>query len=187
MSTTKTNDHHREKEELLEKEKPKSFDEMSKESRRESGEMLFSIDARADSGATEMIDSFETGEVSEVASEDKKKKGEPGVRPSAKTLGQQDNGVITDIEEIEIPTQKVMIRKVRLAIQKEIEETKREIKILEKYPTKKAFELTQAVEMLRKLFGMLQEISYKSSEFIKNIWFDVFQGKKISDILQEKR
>jgi hypothetical protein len=80
-----------------------------------------------------------------------------------------------------------MIRKVRLAIQKEIEEKRREIRILEKHPTKKAFELSLAVEVLRKLYGMLQEISFKSSEFIKNVWFDIFQGKKISDILQEKR
>jgi hypothetical protein len=175
------------KKRILKKKESKSFDDMSAESRKESGEVLLSIDARAGSEATEIIDSFETGEVSEVAGEDKKKKAEPGVRRKDSSSPQRDDQVITDIEEVEIPSQKVMIRKVRLAIQKEIEEKRREIRILEKHPTKKAFELSLAVEVLRKLYGMLQEISFKSSEFIKNVWFDIFQGKKISDILQEKR
>jgi hypothetical protein len=77
MPTQTSHDQHREKEKNLEKKESKSFDDMSAESRKESGEVLLSIDARAGSEATEIIDSFETGEVSEVAGEDKKKKPNP--------------------------------------------------------------------------------------------------------------
>jgi len=76
-----------------------------------------------------------------------------------------------------------MVRKVRLAIQKEIAETKRIVKKYEKQPTKKAFELSEAIILLRRLYGFLQEIVYKSVDYIRNVWVNVSQGKKISDLL----
>ncbi len=169
--------------EVLQEPKKNSLTESSTDIRKEAGAIALSAEARVDSA--DFVDTIPgTDVVSERISEDKRRKSDPGIKGYQSSNDDTQKTQLPSIQKLQIPSQKVMIRKVRVAIQKEIQKTKQHIKQLDNNPTTKAFELSQAVDLLRKLYGMLQEISYKSAEFVKNIWIHISQGKQVSDILK---
>jgi hypothetical protein len=134
------------------------------------------------------VDVVPTGEVSEVAKEDGKKKGEPGIGSSKSNQATTDDNSadtnLPEIEELRIPVEKIMIRQIRLAIQDEIKETQLQIKRLEKNPAKNAYELSNTVDMYRRLREALAELAYKSAEYIKNLYLDVMQGKSVREMFK---
>lgn len=157
-----------------------SLEQRRNESREKAGAMALSAEARSETG--DIVDSLPGGEISEVAREDNKKKSEPTTGGQS-TQGDDDT-LLLGLEEITPPPQKVMVRKVRVAIQEEIREVRTEVKKYDKKPEQHAFELSEKVHVLRKLYGLLQEIRYKSKEFVQNLWMHTHKEKKISDIMK---
>ncbi len=182
MSTKAIASKAEEKETVQEVAKKESFTESSTQLREEAGAIALSAEAK--SNTAEVIDAIPGADkVSEVTGEDKKRKSEPGAS-SQSTTGHDDEIEFPGIQNLVIPPKKVMVRKVRVALQKEIQKTKKKVRAYEKHPTKKSFELSQAVDLLRKLYGLLQEITYKSTEFIRNIWIHIAQGKSVREVVK---
>lgn len=157
-----------------------SFENSKNESRKEIGAMALSAEARNE-GTGDIIDTLPTGEISEEAEEGKNKKGDYAGGAVAQD---DDEEVLPELKELAPPPQKVMVRKVRVAIQEEIRETRKEVQKYQKNPTKNAFELSEAVQTLRRLYRLLQEVTYKSKQFVQNIWIHISQGKKVSELFR---
>jgi hypothetical protein len=120
--------------------------------------------------------------ISEVAQEGKQRKSEPTHHTQNTTASREDQ--LPNITELKPPAKEKMVRELRSFIYAEIKDKKSKMKEYRKHPVKNAYELSEAVNVLRKLYGILQEIAYKSIDVIKNIWIHVSQKKCISDILK---
>lgn len=143
---------------------------------------VFSAEVRSESEAVEFVDS----RISEVAGENKNKKSEPSTGGGSAVTRDDEEEVLElpEIGKIVIPPKKEVIRQIRMEIKKEIREVEISVKELSKCPTTKAHELSTAVDLLRKLRGFLAELAYRSMEYLKNIWINVSQGRRVSDLLK---
>ena len=83
---------------------------------------------------------------------------------------------------MKIPQMRVMVRKVKSQVKKEIHVAEKQVKKYSRNPSKYAFQLSQAVTLLRKLQNLLEMIIHHSGEFVKKLWISMSQGKKISEV-----
>ncbi len=123
----------------------------------------------------------EISERSEAASE---ATGDPN--PTAQTSGQDDQqaqAVRNRLQTDAPPSDKVMLRQVKSSIRHEIDIVKKDIHRLQKSAIPNAYELTKAVDMLRKLRELLADIAHRTIEYIRHLWTEIHQGKNIRDCL----
>ena len=92
--------------------------------------------------------------------------------------------VRAQLQDEATPTEQVMRKKVKRAIEHEIKSVEKEVRHLEKKPAENAWELSQAVDMLRKLRDLLANLAYRSAEFVHQLWVEVTQGNSIRNSLR---
>lgn len=142
---------------------------------------VFSAEVRSESEAVGFVDS----RISEVAGEGKNTQSNSSGLGSAVVASDEEEVIeLPEIGKVVIPPKKEVIRQIRMEIKKEIRAIEINVKELSKNPTTKAHELSVSLDLLRKLRGFLSELAYRSLEYLKNIWINVSQGRRISDLLK---
>ncbi len=123
----------------------------------------------------------------EVVSE---KKGESGQKGDLKGGGQKDDEdrqIAAHIQGITLPTEEIMIKKVRTAIKVQIKHEMKKAKKLEKnLVTGSAQEYNTTIAKIRSLKEVLSSLMHATFAFVKNIYSKYFSSdgkrKDISDL-----
>ncbi len=105
----------------------------------------------------------------------------------AATQGQNDDqaqaAVRAQLQADRIPNERVMLREVKSTIRHEIDSVTKEVHRLQKAAIGYAYELTEAVDILRKLRELLADLAHRSAEYIRQLWTQITQGKSIREAL----
>lgn len=110
-----------------------------------------------------------------VAEDDKKQKGSGG---QAAQSGDDDGaGDFGGVAPIKIPTQRIMVRRIRQELHKEIKVLMKQAKVEEK---KGAFYLNEILEKIRELKGTLSSLATATYEVIKNLYVSFAEKKRKS-------
>ena len=111
--------------------------------------------------------------VSERVVEDKKKQQ----NSKSKKAQSDDDGdfSFSGIAPLQIPSQRIMVRRIRKELHKEIKNLMKQAKIEEK---KGAFYLTRILEKIRELKGSLAGLATATYEVIKNLYTSFFDKKE---------
>lgn len=112
--------------------------------------------------------------------------GESGEKGDLKTTGgqavQSDTAtIIGGLGELSLPPEQVMVRKIRIAIQKEINHEWKKAKALEKKLDEGgASEYNASIARIRHLKDVLASLFEATADFIKGVYFKLFtpQGKR---------
>lgn len=106
-----------------------------------------------------------------VVEDDKKQQG------SKVQKNQSDDGdfSFSGIAPLQIPSQRIMVRRIRKELHKEIKNLMKQAKIEEK---KGAFYLTRILEKIRELKGSLTGLATATYEVIKNLYISFFDKKE---------
>jgi len=156
-----------------------SFFDSAKNLRNSAAKSALEIDARGSS--PDFLSGMEGGK----ASENNEKGGQRKSDSSTPQGGKKSDTVFpsSQIGEIVFPEPRVMVRKIRTAISKEITEAEKTAQRLGKSPIENAKELSEAVALLRKMRAFLLEIAYKTMESLRNLWMEIIAGRKIAEIV----
>lgn len=117
---------------------------------------------------------------SEKATESKTRKGGYVSGGSSGAGGSAGQVQISDIRS---PKPRVMVRKVKTAIKYEIHQIEKQVQKYKSHPMQNAYELTKAINTLRKLKSLLRKLIYASVDYIKNLWIHVIQGKRMVELV----
>lgn len=115
----------------------------------------------------------DSGEVSEKISEDDKKQ-QGAKRGQAQATGKDEALSFGGIAPFVIPSQKIMVKQIRKELHREINELMKQAKREE---NKGAFYLTEILEKIRGLQGILYSLASATYEVIKNIYISLFDKK----------
>lgn len=156
-----------------------NFHESAKNLRESAAKSALEIDARGNS--PDILNGMEGVGVSEKNESGRQKKSDSNPSSSrSRTKAVTSGG---KIGEISFPEPRIMARKIKTEITKEISEVEKTVKKLQKDPIHSAKELSDAVALLRKMRAFFLEIAYKTIEALRNLWIEISSGRKIVDIV----
>jgi hypothetical protein len=162
------------------KDQPASLSEQMADAREKAALSAFEADAR-NGESVDVVDILPSGEVAERMSEGHDRKGDPAAKIGKSAAGNATAklGLPAAIE----PAPQVMASEIKREIRKEMREVRSEVARLGKDPAGNAFELSQSIELLRKLKTLLSEIAFRSAEYIRNLWLAITQGQKVTELV----
>lgn len=144
---------------------------------------LSAFEANARNGDTvDVVDILPSGEVSEQAGEGRDRKGDPAASTGSAPQ-QDDQQMLAALAAKAEPEPQEMAKEVKREIRKELRTVRTEVHHLSKDPAGNAFELTQSIDLLRKLKTLLAEIAFRSAEYIRNLWLAISHGQKVSELV----
>ncbi len=96
---------------------------------------------------------------------------------------EEEQAVRAQLQDDATPSDAVMLREVKSAIRHEIDSVKSEVKQLQKAPANNAYELSHAIDLLRRLRDLLADLAHRSAEYVHQLWIEITQGKSIRETL----
>jgi len=142
----------------------------------ESQEQVEQSNLRTDTGeVSDFMDGLDVPTPSEKISEgvredDKKQKGS-----QTKKQRSDDDFSFSAVAPLKLPPQRIMVRRIRRELHREIKVLMKQAKREEK---KGAFYLTQILEKIRDLKGTLSSLATATFEVIKSLYVSLFDKKK---------
>lgn len=127
------------------------------------------------SEVSDFMDGLEVSKPSEKVSEKAReddKKSQASVSRGQK--GEDDQVVLTQIKPLKIPTQRIMVRRIRKELHKQIKDLMKQAKKEEK---KGAFYFNEIMYQIRELKGTFSGLANATYEFVKNLYVSLFEGK----------
>lgn len=167
-----------ETEESLSQKEGVSLSNTAKESRSDARAVVLEADARSE-GSAEFVNNLPQEKLGED-----KKSGGGGQASSSYYNDEEEEKMEEGIASLELPSPRVMARKIKSAVQKELHVAEKQVRKYGKNARKYAFELSNALSALRNLRAFLSDLVEKSVAFLENIWKHLREGGKIADILE---
>lgn len=118
------------------------------------------------------------GKPKEVISERKGESGEQGdIRGGGQKSDDEDQQIVSKIQKITLPTEEIMIKKVRIAIRVQIKHEMKKAKRLEKnLSTGSAQEYSTTIAKIRSLKEVLSSMLHTTYSFVKGVYSKYFNS-----------